>query len=128
MQPPDVTYEYLDKGGIPLGNAILQNVPDLVGPMRSSRFISLKIARHYRGLLFQSGESQATASRAASDPTPQFFDQVGYQYRTGSRIAPDNLMINGDRVLAAEQLFSIQTWQFPKARPTLTGGTAVNST
>ena len=128
LQAADVIYEYLAEGGITRLTAIFQRAPDVIGPMRSARFISLKLGRHYRGLLFQSGESQATASRAASDPTPQFFDQVGYQYRTGSRIAPDNLMINGDRVLAAEQLFSIQTWQFPKARPTLTGGTAVNST
>jgi len=125
LQAADIVYEYLAEGGITRLTAIFQRAPDVIGPMRSARFISLKLGRHYRGLLFQSGESQATRARAASDPTPQFFDQVGYQYRTGSRDAPDNLMINGDRVLAAEQLFNIQTWQFTKARPTLTGGTAV---
>src|SRR5258708_28540312 len=128
LQAADVIYEYLAEGGITRLTAIFQQAPDVIGPTRSARFISLKLGRHYRGLLFQSGESQATASGAASDPTPQFFDQVGYQYRTGSRDAPDNLMINGDRVLAAEQLFNIQTWHFPKTRPTLTGGTAVGST
>src|SRR2546430_6280802 len=92
--------------------------------MRSARFISLKIGRHYKGLLFQSGESQATRSRAASDPTPQFFDQVGFQYRTGARVAPDNLMVNGNRVLAAEELFSIPNYTLPKVRPSLSGGTA----
>src|SRR5438477_12370473 len=99
----------------------------MVGPMRSSRFISLKIGRHYRGLLFQSGESQATRARAASDPTPQFFDQVGYQYRTNARYAPDNLMINGDRVLAAEGLYGIASYTIPKARPALSGGSGANS-
>ncbi len=93
LQAADVVFEYLAEGGITRCTAIFQNVPDLVGPMRSSRFISLKIARHYKGLLFQSGESQATASRAASDPVPQFFDTIGYTYRTGARYAPDNLMI-----------------------------------
>lgn len=127
LQAAGIVFEYLAEGGITRLTAIFQNVPDLIGPMRSARFASLKLGRHYKGLLFQSGESQATAARAASDPTPQFFDQIGYQYRTSARYAPDNLMINGDRVLAAEQLFGISPYVLPKARPTLTGGTAVSS-
>ena len=127
LQAADVVYEYLAEGGITRLTAIYQNAPDVIGPMRSARFISLKIGRHYRGLLFQSGESQATRARAAQDPTPQFFDSVGFQYRTGSRDAPDNLMINGDRVLAAEELYGIPNYAFPKARPNLSGGTAVSS-
>jgi hypothetical protein len=127
LQAAGIIFEYLAEGGITRLTAVFQNAPDLVGPMRSARFISLKLGRHYRGLLFQSGESQATRARAASDPTPQFFDQDGFQYRTSSRYAPDNLMINGDRVLAAESLFGIPGYTIPKARPTLTGGTAVNA-
>src|SRR2546429_983260 len=127
LQAADVVYEYLAEGGITRLTAIYQNAPDVIGPMRSARFISLKIGRHYRGLLFQSGESQATRARAAQDPTPQFFDSVGFQYRTGSRDAPDNLMINGDRVLAAEELYSIPNYAFPKARPNLSGGTGASS-
>ena len=127
LQAADIVYEYLAEGGITRLTAIYQNAPDLIGPMRSARFISLKIGRHYRGLLFQSGESQATRNRAAQDPTPQFFDSPGFQYRTASRDAPDNLMINGDRVLAAEELFQIPGYVFQKARPNLSGGTAVSS-
>jgi DUF3048 family protein/Big-like domain-containing protein len=126
LQAAGIVFEYLAEGGITRLTAIFQNAPDLIGPMRSARFVSLKLGRHYRGLLFQSGESQATRARAASDPTPQFFDEVGYQFRTSSRYAPDNLMINGDRVLAAEGLFSIPNYTIPKARPTLTGGTATS--
>jgi hypothetical protein len=124
LQAADVVFEYLAEGGITRLTAIYQNVPSLVGPMRSSRFISLKIGRHYRGLLFQSGESQATAARAASDPTPQFFDTIGYQFRTNARYAPDNLMITGDRVRAAESNFGgLASFTIPKARPDLNGGT-----
>ena len=124
LQAADVVFEYLAEGGITRCTAIFQNVPDLVGPMRSSRFISLKIARHYKGLLFQSGESQATASRAASDPVPQFFDTIGYTYRTSARYAPDNLMINGSSVNEAEQNFfsGMPAFNVPKARPNLSGG------
>jgi Protein of unknown function (DUF3048) N-terminal domain/Protein of unknown function (DUF3048) C-terminal domain/Bacterial Ig-like domain len=123
LQAAGVVFEYLAEGGITRLTAIYQNVPSLIGPMRSSRFISLKIARHYRGLLFQSGESQATRARAAQDPVPQFFDTIGYQYRTAARYAPDNLMINGSKVQAAEKQFNIASYVVPKARPTLASGT-----
>jgi hypothetical protein len=126
LQAAGVIFEYVAEGGVTRLTAIYQQVPNLIGPMRSARFISLKIARHYRGLLFQSGESQATRARAAQDPVPQFFDTIGYQYRTPSRVAPDNLMINGAKVLAAEKNYFnfLASYTIPKARPTLTGGTA----
>ncbi|MGH7764448.1 MAG: DUF3048 domain-containing protein [Candidatus Dormibacteraceae bacterium] len=124
LQAAGVIFEYLAEGGITRLTAIFDNAPDLIGPMRSSRFISLKIARHYKGLLFQSGESQATAARAAQEPTPQFFDTIGYQFRTGARIAPDNLMITGTAVQAAQQNYfsSIPAFTVPKARPVLPAG------
>jgi hypothetical protein len=129
LQAADMVFEYLAEGGITRCTAIFQNAPDVIGPMRSSRFISLKIARHYDGLLFQSGESQATASAAAADPVPQFFDTIGYTYRTNARYAPDNLMINGGQVLAAEQNYfsGIPAFTVPKARPDLSGGTLANT-
>src|SRR6202022_3315667 len=106
LQAADIIYEYVAEGGITRLTAIYNNAPDLIGPMRSARFISLKLGRHYKGLLFQSGESQATRDRAAPDPTPQFFDTIGYQYRAGApRYAPDNLMIKGASVKAAEDNF-----------------------
>ena len=124
LQAAGIVFEYLAEGGITRLTAIYQQVPNVIGPMRSSRFISLKIARHYKGLLFQSGESQATRARAAQEGVPQFFNITGYQYRTNKRYAPDNLMINGDRVLAAMNNYwgSIASYTIPKARPTLTGG------
>jgi hypothetical protein len=128
LQAADMVFEYLAEGGITRCTAIFQSAPDLIGPMRSSRFISLKIARHYRGLLFQSGESAATRARAASDPVPQFFDTIGYTYRTDARYAPDNLMIGAGGVNAAEGVFSgIPTFAVPKTRPELTGGTPASS-
>ena len=129
LQAAAIIFEYLAEGGITRLTAIYQQVPNVIGPMRSSRFISLKIARHYRGLLFQSGESQATRSRAAQDPVPQFFNILGYQYRTTKRYAPDNLMINGDRVLAAQRNYfnNIASFTIPKARPDLGSGTLAQS-
>lgn len=124
LQAAGVIFEYVAEGGITRLTAIYQNAPNLIGPMRSSRFISLKIARHYRGLLFQSGESQATRDRATGDPVPQFFDTIGYTFRTGARYAPDNLMISGANVRRAESRYGISAFAVPKGRPTLTGGTS----
>jgi hypothetical protein len=125
LQAAGMVFEYVAEGGITRLTAIYQNGPSLVGPMRSSRFISLKIARHYRGLLFQSGESQATRNRASGDPVPQFFDTIGYTFRTGARFAPDNLMIAGTSIRKAEGLYGIPAYTIPKARPAIAGGTAV---
>lgn len=125
LQAAGVVFEYVAEGGITRLTAIYQNAPKVIGPMRSSRFISLKIARHYKGLLFQSGESQATRSRAAGDPVPQFFDTVGYMYRTAQRYAPDNLMIKGTSVRKAEGMYGIAAFTLPKARQTLAGGAVV---
>jgi hypothetical protein len=124
LQAADIIFEYLAEGGITRLTAIYQNAPDLIGPMRSSRFISLKIARHYKGLLFQSGESQATRNRAAQEQVPQFFDTIGYQFRTNQRYAPDNLMIKGSSVQAAQNNYfgSIASYTIAKARPNLTAG------
>ncbi|MHB8588755.1 MAG: DUF3048 domain-containing protein [Candidatus Dormibacteraceae bacterium] len=130
LQAADIVWEYLAEGGITRLTAIYDNAPDLIGPMRSARFISLKLGRHYKGLLFQSGESQATAARAAQDPTPQFFDIIGYQFRAGPpRYAPDNLMIKGPLVKAAEDNYfsGIQTFTIPKARPVLPAGSPAAS-
>ena len=130
LQPADIIFEYLAEGGITRLTAIYDNVPDLIGPMRSARFISLKLGRHYKGLLFQSGESQATRARAAQDPTPQFFDTIGYQFRAGApRYAPDNLMIRGPLVKAAEDNYfgGIPAFTIPKTRPTLPAGGSVTT-
>ncbi len=125
LQAAGIVFEYVAEGGITRLTAIFQNAPAVVGPMRSSRFISLKIARHYKGLLFQSGESQATRSRAAGDPVPQFFDTYGYTYRTGTRVTPDNLMITGTALHKAESLYGIAAYVIPKKRQPLAGGAAV---
>jgi hypothetical protein len=130
LQAADLVWEYLAEGGITRLTAMYDNAPDLIGPMRSARFISLKLGRHYKGLLFQSGESQATAARAAQDPTPQFFDTIGYQFRANyPRVAPDNLMIKGPLVKAAQDNYfsSLASFTIPKARPVLPAGSAATS-
>jgi hypothetical protein len=124
LQAADVVFEYLAEGGITRLTAVYAHAPDMFGPMRSSRLVSLKIARHYKGLLFQSGESPVTRAAAGSDPVPQFFDTIGYMFRSASRYAPDNLMITGDAVNRAEQRYysNVAAFTLVKARPALAGG------
>ncbi|HEV2216036.1 MAG TPA: DUF3048 domain-containing protein [Candidatus Dormibacteraeota bacterium] len=129
LQAAEMVYEYVAEGGITRLTAIFGSAPDLIGPMRSSRLVSLKLGRHYKGLLFQSGESPVTRAAAGSDPVPQFFDTIGYTFRTNSRYAPDNLMITGDGVNRAETNFfpNLPAFSIAKARPSLTGGTPAPS-
>jgi len=58
----------------------------------------------------------------------KFFDTIGYQYRTDSRYAPDKpddqWRQGGWR---QRSLYGINSYVIPKARPTLSGGTAVNT-
>jgi hypothetical protein len=123
LQAADIVFEYLAEGGITRLTAAFDNAPDLIGPMRSSRLVSLKIARHYKGLLFQSGESAVTQAAAGTDPVPQFFDTIGYTFRTDTRDAPDNLMISGANVNRAERTFpNLATFVIPKARPSMPAG------
>jgi len=129
LQAADMVYEYLAEGGITRLTAIYGNAPDLIGPIRSSRLVSLKLGRHYRGVLFQSGESSVTQAAAGSDPVPQFFDTVGYTFRSNSRYAPDDLMITGDGVNRVEtKLYpNLPAFSISKARPSPTGGTPATS-
>ena len=124
LQAADIVFEYLAEGGITRLTAVYNTAPDMIGPMRSSRLVSLKIARHYKGLLFQSGESQVTQAAAGANPVPQFFDTIGYTFRSRTRIAPDDLMITGDGVNRAEQRFfpNVAAFAIPKARPEPAGG------
>ena len=129
LQGADMVYEYLAEGGITRLTAIYGNAPDLIGPIRSSRLVSLKLGRHYKGVLFQSGESSVTQTAAGSDPVPQFFDTIGYTFRSNSRYAPDDLMITGDGVNRAETKFypNLPAFSIPKARPSPSGGTPATS-
>ena len=130
LQAASMVFEYLAEGGITRLTAAYDNAPDMIGPIRSSRLVSLKIGRHYKGLLFQSGESGVTQAAAGSDPTPQFFDTIGYTFRSSSRYAPDNLMITGDGVSRAEQRSypNLAAFTIPKGRPVLSAGTPATST
>src|SRR5205807_1530946 len=96
--------------------------PDAVGPVRSGRFISFNLVRHYRGMLFLSGLSDASYSRLHSDPVPAFFDASGYYYRQPGRAAPNNLFLSGDAVQRAENGSGVADFAPPPAATAVLGG------
>ncbi len=122
LQAADIVFEYATEGNIPRFTAIFTNVPDKVGPVRSGRLISLKLTRHYRGMLFLSGVSEGTMAALQRDPVFTFFDTQGYYYRTRDHYAPDNLYINGDAVVRAENSVQQGASALSTGHPTLSGG------
>jgi Protein of unknown function (DUF3048) N-terminal domain/Protein of unknown function (DUF3048) C-terminal domain/Bacterial Ig-like domain len=124
-QAADMVFEYLTEGGITRTSALFTNAPDVVGPVRSGRYISFKLTRHYHGMNFFSGLSNASMARLISDPVPTFFDTQGYYYRSRDRLPPNNLYINGGSIQKAEG--GAAAFTLSKAAPKLSGGQAAAS-
>jgi hypothetical protein len=124
-QAADIVFEYLTEGGITRTSALFTNAPDVVGPVRSGRYISFKLTRHYHATNFFSGLSNASMARLNSDPVSTFFDTQGFYYRSHDRLPPNNLYINGSSIQRAE--YSLPSFTVPKAAPKLTGGQAASS-
>jgi hypothetical protein len=121
LQAADMVFESVAEGGITRFTALFTNVPDKVGPVRSGRLISIKLTKHYRGMLFLSGTSEGTFGVLSRSGIPAVFDTYGVYYRTSDHRAPDNLYINGDAVQRSEG--SINEFRPPMGgRPGLSGG------
>jgi hypothetical protein len=114
LQSADAVYEYLTEGGITRFTAIFGHAPEVAGPINSGRPISLKLARHYRGMLFMSDLSRGSSARLAADPVPTSLDSPGVFYRSDARSAPDNLYAQGAALQQAEQRLHVP----PKGLPT----------
>jgi hypothetical protein len=127
-QAANMVFEYLTEGGITRTTALYTNVPDAIGPVRSGRFISFDLVRHYKGMLFLSGLSDPSYARLHADPVPAFFDTTGYYYRQPGRVAPNNLFISGDAVQRAENGSGVADFALPAATaPALSGGQPATS-
>jgi hypothetical protein len=96
LQSADVVFEYQTEGGITRFTALFSSAPANIGPVRSGRYISFKLVRHYHGALYLSGLSIPSTKRLNSDPVPVYFDAP--YYRTKDRLAPENLYITGEGI------------------------------
>ncbi len=122
LQSADMVFEYATEGSIPRFTAVFTHVPDKVGPVRSGRLISIKLTRHYHGMLFLSGTSEGTFGVLTRDPVPAFFDTQGYYYRSFDRPAPNNLYISGDGIARAEQHSDHAPFDLKTGRPNIPNG------
>ncbi len=103
IQAAAMIFEYQTEGSIQRLTALYTDAPDVVGPTRSGRRISFRLVRHYHGNLFLSGLSDDARRFLNSDPVPAWFDNPPGFYREPTRVAPNNLMLRGDSILADEQ-------------------------
>ena len=103
LQSADAVYEYLTEGGITRFTAVFSRAPDVVGPVHSGRLISLKLARHYRGMLFMSDLSRGSTARLSAEPVSTSLDVQDTFYRSTNRPALDNLFVTGSSMEQAEE-------------------------
>ena len=125
LQSADVVFEYQTEGGITRFTALFSNAPANVGPVRSGRYISFKLVRHYRGALYLSGLSIPSIKRLNSEPVPVYFDAP--YYRTKNRLAPENLYITGDGIQQSELTGKTPAYTLPLAAPHLPGAAAAGT-
>ena len=117
LQSADAVFEYQTEGGITRFSALFSNAPANVGPVRSGRYISFKLVRHYRGALYLSGLSLPSTRRLNADPVPVFFDAP--YYRSKDRVAPENLYITGEGIQQSELAGKPNAFSVPLAAPQL---------
>ncbi|HVC99831.1 MAG TPA: DUF3048 domain-containing protein [Candidatus Dormibacteraeota bacterium] len=129
VQAAAMILEYQTEGGIQRLTGLYTDVPAVVGPIRSARRISLRLTREYHGDLFLSGMSNDLHNFLNANPVPTTWDNPPGFYRDSNRYAPNNLMLRGDAVLAAEHAsrvpdFSPLTYGSPDLGPSPTPATS----
>jgi hypothetical protein len=122
LQSADSVYEYLTEGGITRLTAVFSHAPDVVGPVHSGRLISLKLARHYHGMLFLSDLSRGTSARLGAESVPTSLDTPGVFYRSDAHAAPDNLYASGDSLRQAEARLGVRPGGAPTGGSPIAGG------
>ncbi len=129
LQAADMVFESVAEGNITRFSALFTCVPDEVGPVRSGRLISFKLARHYHAMLYFSGLSNGSFHALQSDPVPYVSDETpGWFHRTHSLAPPNNLFISSDKVKAAETANGLPAYQLPTGASVFTGDDASDAT
>jgi Protein of unknown function (DUF3048) N-terminal domain/Protein of unknown function (DUF3048) C-terminal domain len=122
LQSADAVYEYLTEGGITRFTAVFTSAPAVLGPVNSGRLISLKLARHYRGMLFMSDLSRGSTARLQADPVPTSLSAQDVFYRSADRPSPDNLFITGAAAEGAEERLGLSPFSPGPAAAAIIGG------
>jgi len=131
----NLVYEYVAEGGIGRFSLVFFGPPSAaqqVGPVRSARTVTVKLAEIYKALLMYSGASTYLTSLLNSASFPSFDEDTaqGSLFRVGFRPAPHNLYTDGRGMAslssrAALPPVAYQLWTRTSAVPA--GGKPVTS-
>jgi hypothetical protein len=103
MQQADIIYEYISEGSIPRLSVVYWHpLPDLVGPVRSCRLITIRLVLMYKGMIYCSGANDYVLGMVWQHPNlvndySHGAGNVFYRDNT-TRYAPHNVMMHGTNV------------------------------
>jgi hypothetical protein len=100
MQQADMIYEYISEGSIPrLSVVYWRPLPDLVGPVRSCRLITIRLVLMYKGMIYCSGANNYILGMVWKHPSlvNDFSNGKGnvFYRDNATRFAPHNVMMHG---------------------------------
>jgi hypothetical protein len=99
MQQADMIYEYLSEGSVPRLTAVYWHpLPELVGPIRSCRLITIQLEMMYKGFIYCSGANDYVLGKVWKFPdlvNDFSYGQGNVFFRASNRWAPHNVMIHG---------------------------------
>ena len=133
MQQADMIYEYISEGSIPRLSAVYWHpLPDLVGPVRSCRLITIRLELMYKGMIYCSGANDYVLGLVWKHPNlvNDYSHGAGnvYYRDNATRYAPHNVMMHGNNVttFTAKQNLAALTYDIAPKHPdaTFTGDAA----
>ena len=99
IQQADMIYEYISEGSIPRLSAIYwHGMPDLVGPVRSCRLITIRLELMYHGMIYCSGANDYVLGMVWQHPNlvNDYSHGAGNVFfRSSDRWPPHNVMMHG---------------------------------
>src|SRR2546422_2967918 len=123
MQQADMVYEYISEGSIPRLSAVYWHpLPDLVGPVRSCRLITIRLELMFKGMVYCSGANDYVLGLVWKYPNlvNDYSHGAGnVYYRSSDRYAPHNVMMHGNNVTAftAKQNLAAPTYDIAPKHP-----------
>jgi len=101
LKDATVVYEYVTEGGITRFSALYTSLPPgRVGPVRSARLVTVRLARIDGAVIVYSGASAAVQRALDASELPHVDEQSagGDLYRVGDRSVPHNLVTDGQHL------------------------------
>src|SRR6202035_3080702 len=105
MQQADMVYEYISEGSIPRLSAVYWHpLPDLVGPVRSCRLITIRLVIMFKGMIYCSGANDYILGLTWQHPNlvNDYSHGAGnvFYRDNNTRYAPHNVMMHGNNATA----------------------------